>query len=145
MSLKSAGLVISTIRMACLLTLFLLTQNVHSHHSAAMFDLETIVEIEGTVEKFQWTNPHVWLHVSTADKNGEPVRWKIEHVAPAILKRQGWKRTSFRKGDKISITFYPAKSGKPKGGFIRAVTADGTKLGKEGSETHPELLVEENE
>ncbi len=100
-----------------------------AHHSAAMFDLETETKVEGTVKKFQFTNPHVWIHVNVIDENGVEKLWKVEALNPNSLKRKGWKRNSFNKGDKISITFYPAKSGKPKGYFIRATTADGTELG----------------
>jgi hypothetical protein len=101
-----------------------------AHHSAAMFDLEKKVHIEGTVKKFQFTNPHVWIHVSVSDEDGVEKAWKVEALNPNSLKRKGWKRNSFKKGDKISISFYPAKSGAPKGYFIRATTADGTQLGQ---------------
>jgi hypothetical protein len=101
-----------------------------AHHSAAMFDLEKEVKVEGTVKKFQFTNPHVWIHVSVTDENGAEMVWKVEALNPNALKRKGWKRNSFVKGDTVSLTFYPAKSGDPKGYFIRATTADGTELGQ---------------
>lgn len=101
-----------------------------AHHSAAMFDLEQEIKVEGTVKKFQFTNPHVWIHVIVVDENGAEKVWKVEALNPNALKRKGWKRNSFVAGDKVSLTFYPAKNGKPKGYFIRATTADGTELGQ---------------
>ena len=115
-----------------LITMLFFATNAVSHHSAAMFDMEgNMVVEEGKVEDYQWANPHVYIHVSTTDENGNSIVWKIEHFSPNMLKRQGWKRTSFKNGDIVSITFHPEKSGKFKGRFIRAVTADGTKLGEE--------------
>ena len=32
-----------------------------AHHSFAMFDALKIVQLEGTVKEFQWTNPHAWI------------------------------------------------------------------------------------
>ncbi|MFT5351937.1 MAG: hypothetical protein ACI9MF_002763 [Gammaproteobacteria bacterium] len=102
-----------------------------AHHSAAMFDVENEMKLDGTVTKFQFTNPHVWIHFTVTDENGEETIWRVEALNPNSLKRKGWKRNSFQEGDKITITFYPAKSGKPVGYFVRAITADGTKLGQD--------------
>ncbi len=101
-----------------------------AHHSAAMFDLNSEMVLEGKVTKYQFSNPHVWIHLEVVDDKGEATVWKIEALNPNALKRKGWKRTSFKPGDKVSITLYPAKSGQPKGGFVRAITADGSKLGR---------------
>lgn len=122
----------STVRFISLVILgcCILVSPVKAHHSAAMFDVENEQVLRGTVTKFQFTNPHVWIHLSVPGENGEVTVWKIEALNPNALKRKGWKRSSFKTGDEVSITIYPAKSGKPKGGFVRAVTADGTELGQ---------------
>ena len=133
----------------CLAILFciLISNPAMAHHSAAMFDLEKEMVLTGTVTKYQFTNPHVWVHISVTDENGVEKIWKIEALNPNALRRKGWKRSSFKPGDKVSITIYPGKSGKPKGGFVRAVTADGTFLGKplptseNQSEFHDDLLL----
>lgn len=101
-----------------------------AHHSAAIFDLEKEVALEGTVVKFQFTNPHVWIHVNVEDGEGNLVEWRIESVSPNMLKRKGWKRNSFKPGDKVSIKAHPTKDGQPKGAFIRAVLPDGKILGR---------------
>ena len=123
-----------------LLTLCLFSQPGLTHHSAAMFDVEKTIAIEGTVSRVEWTNPHIWIHIDAVDENGQAVTWEIEHVSPVILKRQGWTRATLEEGESVSITFFPAKSGDTVGGFVRAVTADGTRLGTEGNEPHPELI-----
>lgn len=101
-----------------------------AHHSAAIFDLEKEIALEGTVVKFQFTNPHVWLHINVPDEGGNLVEWRIESVSPNMLKRKGWKRNSFKPGDQVSIKAYPTKDGEPKGAFIRAVLPDGSVLGR---------------
>lgn len=101
-----------------------------AHHSAAMFDLEKEIELKGTVKKFQFTNPHVWIHLIVVDDKGVETLWKIEALNPNALKRKGWKRNTFKAGDKVTITAFPAKSGKAKANFLRAITADGTELGQ---------------
>src|SRR5262245_46095744 len=48
------------------------------HHSFAMFDAGKLVTLEGTVDQFQWTNPHAWIMLLVHDAEGKPVRWAIE-------------------------------------------------------------------
>ena len=36
-----------------------------AHHSQAMFDTSQEILIEGTVERFDWVNPHMYLIVET--------------------------------------------------------------------------------
>ena len=38
---------------------------VRAHHSFAPFDLANPITIEGTVTKFEFTNPHAYLYVMT--------------------------------------------------------------------------------
>ena len=43
-----------------------------AHHSFAMFDRDKDVTMSGTVTEFEWTNPHVWIHVSVPDRPARP-------------------------------------------------------------------------
>ena len=113
-----------------LLTGFVSTNTAVAHHSAAMFDMEKEVELKGTVKKFQFTNPHVWIHLQVRSDDGTETLWKIEALNPNALKRKGWKRNTFKQGDEVTVYGAPAKSGKPKANFIRAITADGSELGQ---------------
>ncbi|HEY7807140.1 MAG TPA: DUF6152 family protein, partial [Croceibacterium sp.] len=39
-----------------------------AHHSfAAEFDRDKPVKLDGQVVKFEWVNPHSWIHIKTAD------------------------------------------------------------------------------
>ena len=96
-----------------------------AHHSFAMFDNTKEVTVVGTVKAFQWTNPHSWLQVVVTGTDGKDVEWSFEGGSPGILSRNGWKRTSVKPGDKVTVVFYPLKDGKPGGSFLEVKTPDG--------------------
>ena len=39
-----------------------------AHHSASIFNRETVLAFQGTVSRFNWTNPHVYIYVETRDE-----------------------------------------------------------------------------
>jgi hypothetical protein len=99
-----------------------------AHHSYAMFDRDRTLVLTGVVREFQWTNPHTWIQVTVTDADGKQAEWSLEGGSPGILSRNGWKRTSLKAGDKITVEIYPLKSGEPGGSFIEVTKADGSKL-----------------
>jgi hypothetical protein len=100
-----------------------------AHHSFAMFDSTKPMTLVGTVKEFQWTNPHTWVQVNVAGPGGKLVEWSIEGGSPNGLSRKGWKRTSLKPGDKITVVINPLKDG-ANGGSLKSVTkADGSTLG----------------
>ena len=42
-------------------------ESASGHHSASLFDTESVVAFEGTVSRFDWTNPHVYIYIETQD------------------------------------------------------------------------------
>jgi hypothetical protein len=103
-----------------------------AHHSFAMFDQAKEVTLKGTVTDFQWTNPHAFIHVQIKGADGKAEDWEIELNSPNNLKRQGWKSTSLKVGDKITLMTNPLRDmSVHKGGlFISATLEDGTVLGE---------------
>jgi len=101
-----------------------------AHHSFAMFDQTQRTTLNGTVTEFQWTNPHAFIHIEVTNAAGKKETWDIELNSPNNLKRQGWKSTSLKAGDKISLVTYPLRDmSSHKGGlFVSATLADGTVL-----------------
>lgn len=61
-----------------------------AHHSMAPYDLSTVVSIEGVVSKYEWTNPHIYVHVDVKDASGNLVTWRMEAGSPAIMRARGW-------------------------------------------------------
>lgn len=110
------------------------------HHSGAMFDSAKEQTIAGTITEFNWVNPHSSFKVSVKGADGADVVWAIEMNAPQNLVRQGWKRTTLKNGDKVSVVVHPLRDGQPGGSFVAITLADGTKLGGSGpgqSEAYP--------
>ena len=100
-----------------------------AHHSAAMFDDTKVVELRGTVKELQWTNPHVWLQIFV-EENGKKTEWSVEGGSPNTLSRTGWRSTSFKPGEVVSVRINPMKDGTPAGNFVGAKLADGKTLGR---------------
>jgi len=101
-----------------------------AHHSAAMFDDAKVVEKKVTVKELQWTNPHVWLQV-VIDENGKKTEWSLEGGSPNTLSRQGWRASTFKAGDVVTVRFNPMKDGSAAGQFIGAkFEADGKTIGR---------------
>jgi hypothetical protein len=101
-----------------------------AHHSYAMFDRTRSTTVEGTIKKFQWTNPHSWIYVTVTDKGGQALDWPVEAGAPAGLSRQGWTPKTLVPGMKVKMTMHPLADGKPGGQFMTVTLPDGKKLGE---------------
>ena len=101
---------------------------VFAHHSFAMFDNTKEMTLEGTIKEFQWTNPHTWIQVMVKDASGKEVEWSIEGGSPNSLSRSGWKRTSLKPGDKVTVVTRPLKNGEPGGSLVR-ILVDGQLVG----------------
>src|SRR5262245_33052377 len=100
-----------------------------AHHSGAMFDSEKVKEIKGSIKEFQWKNPHVWIQVYVPNAAGVKEEWSVEGGGPNSLSRQGWRPTTFKPGDEVSIKVNPMKDGSPGGMFVGAKFADGKTIG----------------
>jgi hypothetical protein len=99
-----------------------------AHHSFAMFDRSKEMTIVGTVEDFQWTNPHSWIELDVPNENGGVDKWSIELNSPNNLARQGWHSNSVKPGDKISVIIWPLRSGEKGGLFMSLTFPDGRML-----------------
>ena len=101
-----------------------------AHHSFAMFDQTQKVTLKGTVTEFQWTNPHAFIHLDVPGADGKVESWEIELNSPNNLKRQGWKSSSLKSGDQVTLQTYPLRDqSQHKGGlFITLTLANGTVL-----------------
>jgi len=76
-----------------------------AHHSfAAEFDSTKPVKLTGKVTKVEWTNPHAYFYVDVTDEKTRNVtNWAIEMGSPIALVRIGWKRTSLKVDDLVTV------------------------------------------
>jgi len=100
-----------------------------AHHSFAMFNRDQTMSVTGTVKDYEWSNPHVWIHLMVSDEKGVPREWGFEMQSIAQDSRAGWRPDSVKPGDKITIAFHPLKDGSRGGQLASAVLANGTRLG----------------
>ena len=99
-----------------------------AHHSTASFDMEKTIEITGTIEDFQWTNPHTWTNVKVEGSDDTAGIYGLEGMSPNYLGRNGWTKSTLKPGDKLTFQVHPLRDGR-RGGFMVAVKmADGTLL-----------------
>ena len=95
-----------------------------AHHSfAAEFDSSKPIKLEGTVVKFEWVNPHSWIHI----RSGNQV-WRIEGGAPSALLRRGWNRNSLPPGTKISVQAFRSRDGDTRASASEISFPDGREL-----------------
>jgi phage-related protein len=106
----------------------ILAGSAFAHHSMEGFDRAKNVTLVGVVKQFKWANPHSWIELEVTTDKGAVETWNIEMTAPFVLVRAGWKSTSLKPGDKVTVVGHPQKSGEPGALFVSVTTADGQTL-----------------
>jgi len=94
-----------------------------AHHSFAMYDPDKLLTVTGTVQIFEWTNPHavIWL-VASGQAEQLTDRWSVElPTSPGNLTRMGWTKHSLKTGDRVTIALNPLRDGRH-GGSLKKVT-----------------------
>ena len=111
-----------------LVTVCMLVTPVLAHHSFTMFDMTKRITLNGTVTSFEWSNPHAYIEIDVPAEDGAPKHWSIELGSPSILMSSGWKFSSLKKGDKLTLIINPLKSGQAGGFLFTATLPDGRTL-----------------
>ena len=75
-----------------------------AHHSFSATYTGEKVEIEGTVKEFVWRNPHSFLRIDVADKDGTVKTWALEWGSISQLSQAKMTRTTLKVGDKIVVS-----------------------------------------
>lgn len=101
-----------------------------AHHSQAMFDQSQEILIEGTVHRFDWVNPHMYLIVETTGPDGEPALVEGEGLATTQAAVDGLDREALQPGTPVVMRANPNRGGWGKQVRILDVTT-------EDGEIHP--------
>jgi hypothetical protein len=94
-----------------------------------MFDGSRQLTLTGTVREFQWTNPHSYIQLVVKADDGAEQEWSLEMGANVYLYNLGWRPSTVKPGDTLTVTAIPMRNGKPGGLLVEARTADGKALG----------------
>lgn len=111
----------------------------YAHHSHANLDRENILVNKGTVVKYGWSMPHVYIKVDAPNPQGKIVRYSIEMIHPPGMLERGWTRRSLKKGD--VVTWSGASDKNPSryySGLNWLEKSDGTRL---TLKLHPEAVI----
>ena len=107
-----------------------LVSPVCAHHSQAMFDSSKEIIIEGTVARFDWVNPHMYLIVETEGPDGERALVEGEGLAITQALVDGLRREALQPGTPVIMRANPNRGGWGKQVRILDVTT-------EDGEIHP--------
>lgn len=99
-----------------------------AHHSLAMFNMTQRQSVSGTVAKVDWSNPHISLWLYARKKDGQPGYdlYVFETGGVNVMSRHGWTPHILPAGEKISVEYFPLKTGDNGGFLIKALHADGS-------------------
>ena len=95
-----------------------------AHHSlSAVYDIRGLGEVTGVVRKVEFMNPHGAITLDVPGEDATTV-WILTTGSANTLSSLGFGRSgpnTVIAGDVVTITYFPARNGKPLG-FIRSIT-----------------------
>jgi len=110
------------------LVLFTLTSASLAHHSPAVFDRTKEVKLVGVVKEFRWSNPHSSIDLSVPNNSGGADLWAVEMGSPSSLVKAGWKSTTIKAGDQVTVLIHPLRTDEKAGQFVSITLPSGKVL-----------------
>lgn len=96
-----------------------------AHHSlSAVYDIRKSGEVTGVVKKVEFINPHGLMTIEVPNDDGTKTDWELTTGGANVLQGLGFGGdgpNTLVAGDVVTITYFPARNGKPLG-FIRTIT-----------------------
>src|SRR6187549_843009 len=81
------------------------------HHSQSMFDTTKELVLEGTVERFDWVNPHMYILIKTTGPDGKPALVEGEGVGITQALVDGLDRNALPPGTPVVMRANPNRGG----------------------------------
>lgn len=102
---------------------------VRAHHAfGAEFDANKPIQLQGTVTRMEWINPHAWIHMEVTRPDGTVEQWMVEGGPPNSLVRRGFTKNSLLPGTEIVVDGYQAIDGSNRANGRDLTLPDGTHL-----------------
>jgi hypothetical protein len=96
-----------------------------AHHSlSAVYDIRGSGEKTGVIKKVEFINPHGVMTLSVPNDDGTTTDWELTTGSANTLASLGFGGegpNTVIAGDVVTISYFPARNGKPLG-FIRTIT-----------------------
>lgn len=116
-----------------------------AHHAfAAEFDADQPLDLQGTVSKVKWVNPHSWLYFAVKESDGTVTTWGVEFGAPNQLASKGLTKADVAVGSKVHVKGYRAKNGGAFGYAVTVQLADGRVFQTGGAQDSPAAATAAN-
>ena len=106
-----------------LIASFFATPILGHHGFASIFDMDSVLTFQGTVSRYDWRNPHVYIYVET-NATGESVEWQLEGDPTPIMMRSGWTPSILSPGDFITIRAHPDRNSQRNHGLLTSLTKE---------------------
>jgi hypothetical protein len=110
---------------SALAAVLVLSVPLSAHHGTAAFETEKTITLKGTVTEWFWSNPHCLLQFDVKGDDGQVVHWIGETQNPVTQTNAGWNKVSFKPGDEVTVTLFPAKNGKQLGRIRQVALPNG--------------------
>jgi hypothetical protein len=99
-----------------------------AHHSlSGVYDIRGSGEVTGTIKSVEFINPHGVMTLEVPNDDGGMTEWQLTTGSANTLQSLGFGDdgpNTVLAGDVVTITYFPARNGKPLG-FIRSITLSG--------------------
>jgi hypothetical protein len=99
-----------------------------AHHSFAIFDHSRSYLLKGTVQSFQWTNPHGYIELEVAEGPEGVEHYTLELTSINMLRRAGWTSSDVKPGEKVTAIVAPLLNGDAGGLLLELRVPDGRTL-----------------
>jgi len=106
----------------------LFTTLASAHHSFALFDMNKMITLSGTVHEWAWANPHATLVVDVVKADGTSEQWSVGGSSPNMMVRWGWNAADINVGDKVRVDVFPARNGQHAAALHTVFLPDGKVL-----------------
>jgi hypothetical protein len=99
-----------------------------AHHVWTGYDMVNLTTVKGTVTKFDWGNPHVWMNLEVKDDKGNIEKWAAGGPSPSRMANTGWDKDTLKPGDQITAIGHRISDGTNSLRLEKVVLSSGREL-----------------